>query len=173
MRSAKPVNVIYLVPTSFGVAYFRPDFVGNEPLYIVDPSLAGGRRINPAAFLVPQDLQQGSLGRNALRGFPLYQIDLALRRQFNFNENVALKFQVDAFNLFNHPNFEDPVARDRVLGGVFPGGAVSGGSTFTPNATFGRSSSLLGQSLSGGEGFGSFYNTGGPRALRFSVKLLF
>lgn len=173
VRSAKPVNVIYLVPTSFGVAYFRPDFVGNEPLYIVDPSLAGGRRINPAAFLVPQDLQQGSLGRNALRGFPLYQIDLALRRQFNFNENVALKFQVDAFNLFNHPNFEDPVARDRVLGGVFPGGAVSGGSTFTPNATFGRSSSLLGQSLSGGERFGSFYNTGGPRALRFSVKLLF
>ena len=124
--------------------------------------------INPAAFDFPSSLGQGNLGRNSLRGFPLYQFDLALRRQFNFTESLSLQFRVDAFNVFNHPNFADPVARDRVFGGVFSGGS------FTPNATFGRSSSLLGQSLSdSGGSFGSFYNSGGPRTLRFSVKLRF
>jgi Ca-activated chloride channel family protein len=168
LRSARPVNVLYLFPTSFGVAYFRPDVVAGESLYIFDPLVEGGRRINPAAFIVPSALDQGDLDRNRLRGFPLYQIDLALRRQFNLSENMALQFRTDVFNIFNHPNFADPVGRDRVVGGVFSGG------TFTPNSTFGRSSSLLGQSLSGtGESFGSYYGTGGPRTLRFSLKLTF
>ena len=168
LRSARPVNVVYLFPTSFGVAYFRPDLVAGQSLYIFDPAVEGGRRINPAAFIVPAGLEQGNLSRNSLRGFPFYQIDLALRRQFNFSESVRLQFRTDVLNIFNHPNFADPVGRDRVLGGVFSGGA------FSPNSTFGRSSSLLGQSLSGlGEGFGSFYNTGGPRVLRFSLKLIF
>ena len=166
LRSAKPVNVVYLIPTPFGVAYFRPDVVAGEPLYIFDPAIEGGRAINPAAFLPPSDLEQGNLGRNSLRGFPLHQIDLALRRAFNFTEHVSLQFRVDVFNVFNHPNFADPIGRDRVLGGAFPG------STFTPNSTFGRSSSLLGQSLSD-SGFGAFYNNGAPRTLRFSVKLRF
>jgi hypothetical protein len=168
LRSAKPVNVVYLFPTLFGVAYFRPNVVAGEPLYIIDPALEGGRGINPAAFLVPPDLEQGNAGRNGLRGFPVHQIDVALRRAFNFTEHVALQFRVDVLNLFNHPNFADPSGRDRVLGSVFSGGA------FTPNSTFGRSSSLLGQSLSDYTGgFGSFYNTGGPRTMRFSVKVTF
>jgi Ca-activated chloride channel homolog len=167
LRSAKPVNVVYMFPTPYGVAYFRPDVDAGQSLYILNPTIEGGRRINPAAFLVPQGLQQGSLGRNTLRGYPVYQVDLGLVRKFDFSESVALRFQVDAFNLFNHPNFEDPVGRDRVLGGLFSGGA------FTPNATFGRSSSLLGQSLSSNDGFGSFSNTGGARTLRLSVKLIF
>jgi hypothetical protein len=141
--------------------------VDGEPLYIIDPSLAGGRAINPAAFDIPADLEQGDLDRNSLRGFPLHQIDLAVRRAFNFSEQLSFQFRVDVFNIFNHPDFEDPVGRDRVIGGVFPG--VS----FTPNSTFGRSSSLLGQSLSDSAGFGAFYNTGGPRTLRFSLKVSF
>ena len=166
LRSAKPVNVVYVVPTPFGVAYFRPNVVSGEPLYVLDPTLAGGKAINPAAFGAPSGLEQGNLGRNGLRGFPLHQIDLALRRAFNFSEQLSLQFRVDVFNVFNHPNFADPVGRDRVIGGVFPG------FTFTPNSTFGRSSSLLGQSLSD-PGFGSFYNVGGPRTMRFSLRLIF
>jgi len=40
-------------------------------LYLQDGTVAGGRRFNPAAFLVPIEERQGSLGRNALRGFPV------------------------------------------------------------------------------------------------------
>jgi hypothetical protein len=94
-----------------------------------------------------------------LRGFPLYQVDLALRRKFNFSEAVALQVQADAFNVFNHANFEDPLGNDLVVGR-------------NTNLAFGQSTSMSGRSLSGG-GFPSFYGTGGPRTLRFSLKLLF
>ena len=80
---------------------------------------------------------------------------------------MIIQLQADTFNLFNHPNFEDPLGRERAVGTIFA-------NTFTPNTTFGQSSSLLGQSLSGaGSAFGSFYNTGSSRMLRFSLKLQF
>ncbi|HKU72969.1 MAG TPA: TonB-dependent receptor [Pyrinomonadaceae bacterium] len=157
-RSARPLNVVYMVPTTFGVAYFRPDVSGNS-LFISDPLVAGGRRLNPAGFIVPTGVQQGNLSRNSLRGFPMYQVDLALRRKFNFSEAVALQIQADAFNVFNHPNFEDPLGNDLVVGN----GA---------NLAFGQSTAMSGRSLSGG-GFPSFYSFGGPRTMRFSVKLMF
>ncbi|HEY0760821.1 MAG TPA: TonB-dependent receptor [Pyrinomonadaceae bacterium] len=156
-RSARPLNVVYLFPTAFGVAAFRPDVVSGSSLFISDPLVAGGRRVNPAAFIVPNDLQQGNLSRNSLRGFPLYQIDLALRRKFNLSETVGLQFQADAFNLLNQANFEDPSGNDLVFGS---------------NLAFGQSTAMSGRSLAGG-GFPSFYSFGGPRTLRFSVKLLF
>ena len=156
--SARPVNVVYMIPTTFGVAYLRPDVVSSNSLFISDPLVAGGRRLNPAAFVTPEDLQQGNLSRNSLRGFPLYQVDLALRRRFNFSEAVGLQVQADAFNLFNHANFEDPLGNDLVVGNT--------------NQAFGQSTSMSGRSLSGG-GFPSFYSFGGPRTLRFSVKLMF
>jgi hypothetical protein len=90
------------------------------------------------------------------RGFPLYQVDMALRRKFNFTERIGLQIQADAFNVFNHPNFEDPIGNDLVLG----------------SAHVGQSASMSGRSLAGG-GFPSFYSFGGPRAMRFSVKLIF
>src|SRR6185369_2032854 len=90
------------------------------------------------------------------RGFPLYQVDMALRRKFNFSEAVGLQVQADAFNVFNHPNFEDPLGNDLVLGSAFVG----------------QSASMSGGSLAGG-GFPSFYSLGGPRTMRVSVKLIF
>lgn len=156
-RSAKPLNVVYMVPTSLGMAYLRPDVVSGTSLYIFDPLTAGGRSLNRAAFIIPSNSQQGSLDRNSLRGFALYQVDLALRRKFSFNENVALQIQADAFNVFNHTNFEDPSGNDLVAGN---------------SLAFGQSTSLTGRGLAGG-GFPSFYSFGGSRAMRFSVKLLF
>lgn len=160
-RSAKPLNVLYWFPTSIGVAYFRPDVVSGAPLYVLDPAVAGGRRINQAAFVIPAALQEGTSGRNSLRGFPLYQIDLGLRRRFNFTDDFSLQIQADAFNLFNTANFEDPLANDLIIGG-----------RIRPNLAFGESTSLSGRSLGSG-GFASFYGPGGARTLRFSVKLIF
>jgi len=149
-RSARPINVLFGFPTTYGFAYVRPNMVGGEPLYLFDPTLPGGRRINPAAFVLPSTLAQGDLPRNSLRGFPFYQFDLALRRSFEFSEYTRLQFQVDAFNIFNHPNFEDPLGSDLHLG-----------------PAFGQSTALAWR------GFESFYNAGGARTLRFSLKLTF
>jgi Ca-activated chloride channel family protein len=149
-RSAKPVNVLYGFPTTYGFVYVRPDVVTGEVFYLLDPTTGGGRRINSAAFVPPTTLEQGNLGRNSLRGFPFYQFDLALRRRFSFSETTSLQFQADAFNLFNHPNFEDPLGSDLHLG-----------------PAFGQSTALTGRA------FDAFYNVGGARTLRFSLKLTF
>jgi len=122
-------------------------------------SIFNARSARPLKFvsMFPTSLGVGYLLEDvSQRGFPLYQVDMALRRKFNLSEAVGLQFQADAFNLFNHPNFEDPVGNDLVVGA--PG--------------FGQSASMSGRSLSGG-GFPSFYSFGGPRAMRFSVKLIF
>ena len=122
VRSAPPVNVVYAVPTTFGFLYVRPDLIAGAPLYLNDATAAGGRRLNAAAFHVPQDpqdLRQGTLGRNALRGFALSQLNLAMRRHFNFTEDVRLTLSVEAANVFNHPNFAAPAGNDASLGTGF------------------------------------------------------
>jgi hypothetical protein len=169
-RSAKPVNVVYGFPLSYGFAFLRPDLLGDVPLYVLDSSLPGGRRLNPAAFVVPGATGQGTLGRNALRGFPFYQLDLALHRQFDFNERVNLQVRAEAFNLLNHPNFDDPAPTLAFLA-ASPGNPT----TLRLDPYFGRSLSARGGGEWVGEagGFGPLYTAGGARTVQLSLKLTF
>jgi hypothetical protein len=73
----------------------RPNLVAGMPVYLVDSTVAGGRRFKPAAFSVPPAGIQGNLGRNVLRGFAMAQVDLSLRRQFRLSERLALQFRAD------------------------------------------------------------------------------
>jgi hypothetical protein len=169
VRSAGPVNVVYAIP-NFGFIYLRPDLVGGTPLYLNDASAAGGRRINAAAFAVPANLRQGTLGRNALRGFPVSQLNLGLRRRFNFTEDVRLMIGAQAVNVFNHPNFASPAGNDSVLGARFdPHGSIH------QNLMFGQSFTNAARSAWGipGSSFGANYYPGGARSLTFSAKLVF
>jgi hypothetical protein len=156
-RTALPVNVVRGSDAlGIGTATVaRPDLVLGLPLYIDDPAVAGGKRINRAAFSVPSGNRQGTLGRNVLRGFPLSQLDLSLRRQINLTEKLNLQFRADAFNVLNTPNFANPEGR-------------------LNNANFGVSTQMLGRSLgSGGVGLSPLYQIGGPRSLQLALKLNF
>jgi Ca-activated chloride channel family protein len=127
-------------------------------------SIFNARSARPLTFvsMFPTSFGVGYLQEDvSQRGFSLYQVDMALRRKFNFSEAIGLQFQADAFNVFNHPNFEDPIGNDLVLG-----------TPLRQNLAFGQSTSMSGRSLTGG-GFPSFYSFGGPRSMRFSVKLIF
>jgi Ca-activated chloride channel homolog len=170
LRSAGPVNVVYGVTTSFGFLYLRPDLISGAPLYLNDASAAGGRRINAAAFKVPQDPRQGTLGRNALRGFPLSQFNLALRRRFNFTEEVKLILGAEAANIFNHPNFAAPIGSDASLGTRF-----SPTNPLSVNPTFGQSYTNAARNAwgIGGSSFGANYYPGGGRTVTLSAKLEF
>lgn len=165
LRSALPLNVLYTTPTAFGYAHFRPDVVPGQPLYLEDSNVPGGRRLNPAAFSAPAFGGQGNLARNSLRGFPLYQFDLGVRRRFEFTERVRLQVQVDAFNVFNIENFEDPLGNDLSIGTRF------NNSTLQTNQTFGQSASLKGRSAV--TPFAAFNNQTTPRIVRLSLKLTF
>lgn len=56
------------------------------------------------------DFQQinGNLKRDAGRGLPFYKVDLRLTKSFKIprTEHVRLELEADAFNLFNHSNFQ-------------------------------------------------------------------
>ena len=154
-RSATPVNIVSGV-NRFGLGVttiLRPDLAPGQSLYIDDPTAPGGRRFNRAAFVVPpaSENRQGNLGRNVLRGFPAYQVDVSLRRTFDITETVNFQLRVDAFNIFNRANFANPT------------GVLS-------NANFGRSTQLLGANLGS---LSSLYQIGGPRSFQLSAKLRF
>lgn len=163
-RSATPVNIVAGGdPFGFRLrAVYRPDVVAGVPFYLEGDEYPGGRRINPTAFSIPAG-RQGNLGRNALRGFPVSQLDVSLRRQFDLTETVNLQFKIDAFNILNHPNFANPVSN-----------LYSGGVANLNDPNFGIATQMLGRGFaSTGGGVSPLYQIGGPRSLQLSVKLNF
>lgn len=163
-RSATPVNVVSgNDPFGFGlVAVYRPDRVAGEPLYLTGSQYPGGKRINPAAFAVAPD-RQGTLERNALRGFGMSQLDLSLRRQISMSARVRLTVAMDAFNVLNTPNFANPVQS------LYSGGVAN---LDLPN--FGISTQMLGRGFaSTGGGVSPLYQVGGPRSLQLSARVAF
>jgi carboxypeptidase family protein/TonB-dependent receptor-like protein len=154
--SSRPVNVITgRDPFGLGITTIaRPDLVAGQPLYLNDSSAPGGKRFNPAAFDGATPLaagRQGTLGRNVMRGFGASQVDLSARREFHLVEDWKLQARVDAFNIFNHPNFNNPPGNLR-------------------DANFGQSTQMLASGLGG---LSALYQVGGPRSLEIALKILF
>jgi hypothetical protein len=50
----------------------------------------------------------GSTGRNIFRGPFQVRFDMSLAKEFALTERVRLRFETDAFNIFNHPSFDAP-----------------------------------------------------------------
>jgi hypothetical protein len=147
--SAPPVTVI---TDNQGFGYdLRADAVPGQPFYLDDPSAPGGRRLNPAAFVVPDSDRHGSLGRNALRGFAAWQIDLGVRRRFRLSDRFALQARIEVFNLFNRANFAKPIADPN-------------------NPFFGQSVQMLNRGLGG---LNAVYQIGGPRSTQLGLRLEF
>jgi hypothetical protein len=104
----------------------------------------------------------GTAGPNIFRGFPFYNLDLSITKQFRFKERLTAQFRAEAFNLLNHVNISN------VQGG--PGG----------DGSFSDPSALAG---TGGFGFRNqtpdltssnpVLGSGGPRAIQLGLKLIF
>jgi hypothetical protein len=130
--------------------------------------------LNPAAFVSTVDpstgaclggdsaknCQFGNLGRNALRGPDFVWSDFYLTKWFPLNERVKMRFDVQFFNVFNHPNFGLP---SMVLAGI-PGKPSTqtgfGALTYTTSPPTG----LLGVGLGGDST---------PRMIAFQLRLEF
>jgi len=110
-RSGLPVNVS-LVGGFFGNPV-RPDYVAGEPLLVGSPHWPNSN-YNINAFAVEPDYDGtpgatiGTVGRNSLRGPGYFQLDLSGMKNFAITERVTMQFRADIFNIFNHPNFENP-----------------------------------------------------------------
>lgn len=157
-RTAPPVNVV-------GASFFaagtqlapRPNLNPGVPLELHGAQFPGGKVFNRAAFSAAPAGTQGNSGRNVLRGFGAWQADVGVQRQFRVTEQLGLRFRAEFFNIFNHPNFGNPV-------------------NALTSPLFGRSTQTLASSLgSGGAngGLNPLYQIGGPRSVQFALKLQF
>jgi hypothetical protein len=108
----------------------------------------------------PKNCQFGDLGRNALRGPNFAWSDFYLTKWFPLTERVKMRFDVQFFNVFNHPNFGLP---SMVLAGI-PGKPSTqtgfGALTYTTSPPTG----LLGVGLGGDST---------PRMIAFQARVEF
>jgi hypothetical protein len=82
----------------------RPNLVGNPELSSRTPE----RWFNTAAFAFPAPGTFGNAGRNILDGPGFQNLNASLVKNTALSERFNLQFRAEAFNLFNHPNFNLP-----------------------------------------------------------------
>jgi Carboxypeptidase regulatory-like domain len=146
-RSGQNINIVAggdIANTGNGGTYERANLVGNPyqsgPI-AGNPSCtppSGPTRtrtqwFNPCAFAAPAIGTLGDAPRNFLQDQNFWDLDTSIHRLFPIKEGVALKIDVEAFNVLNHP----------VLGS--PGTTVTTASSFAQITTtaFGNSQRIL------------------------------
>jgi hypothetical protein len=101
-RSGQPLNAtVGGDPANIGVTnYARPNLVGDP--HVDNPTV--DRFYNVAAFAIPVN-QFGDAPRNALRGPGFWNVDLGLQKNVRLRGSSELQVRVEAFNVFNHINW--------------------------------------------------------------------
>lgn len=118
--------------------------------------------LDPSAFSQPagcpstgcnaQNVQLGNTGRNQFRGPGYIQDNLSIFKSFRLWREAALETRLDAFQLSNTPQFNNP---------------NSGSGNIFTSGNFGRITSTL------GSGQGSVNGIGGGRSLQASARITF
>ncbi len=147
LRSGQNINIVAggdIANTGNASTYERANLVGNP--YQTGP-IAGNpsctppsgptrtrsQWFNPCAFAAPSIGTLGDAPRNFLQDENFWDLDTSIHRLFPIKESFALKLDVEAFNVLNHP----------VLGS--PGTTVTTASSFAQITTtaFGNSQRIL------------------------------
>jgi hypothetical protein len=109
--SGLPINLTYSPTSQFQVST-APNY---RPNVTCNPVTPEGQRttsnyLNKGCVTVPTDPSHpwGNTSRNSVKGYPFYQLDLGLHKQFALWESVRLEFRAEAFNLLNQTNFQAP-----------------------------------------------------------------
>ena len=119
LAAGQPFNVNYLFEGDFNGSdefFGRPDLVGDPFAGTSTPNSF----LNLSAFhipctddgtgnCVPGTQHFGNLGRNAFVGPNYKNFDFSLVKDTAITEHVTMQLRIDAFNLFNHPNFANPL----------------------------------------------------------------
>jgi hypothetical protein len=171
LDDGQPFNVTFLDGfccdvNGTGEYFGRPDLVGNPFAGTHGPA----NFLNLSAFAAPCDWANdcsnphlGDLSRNAFRGPAYKNFDFSLAKTFDLTERVKARFGADFFNIFNHPNFSNPVLPNFVVDVANNGVSADGrGVGFLPiTAT---------PDIGGGN---PFLGGGGPRDIQLSLKFTF
>jgi len=91
-----------------GAGAQRPNLVPGQPCR--NPSFANFQWVNPNRYTV-NGLKLGTIGNAPVGdclGPPTRTVDLSVSKYFRITERIKAQFRMDAFNLFNHPQYGDP-----------------------------------------------------------------
>jgi hypothetical protein len=117
------------VNNSAGGVFSRPDLVGN-PHFGTTKRNGEVYLFDASAFALPPTntggiyYRPGTVSRNEFYGPGYDTVDLALRKVFTVTERVKPEFRVQAYNLFNHPQFQG--AKDTNISDYLVSGKPSG-----------------------------------------------
>jgi len=145
-------NLAYVNPDDFVAPLIAPGVDGVPPCE--QDAATGG-------FLVCDKFETGfgTTGRNVFRAPFQTRFDFSIFKNFKINERFSLKYEADAFNLFNHPNFDAPDTDFEL-----------NGSCFNPVPCYNLAPTLTGNP----HGFGVISGTvGSSRFLQMSLHLTF
>ena len=176
IRSGNPFHLtLFDDYNNTGEFFPRPDVVGDPYAGTSAPD----RFINLSAFQVPCTLDPagdgsagscipgtwhfGSLGRNALRGPGYHNVDFSIFKDTEINERLRIQLRAEIFNIFNHPNFSNP---------LLPSFAAD--MTSSVDSVTGRGTGFLPITVTPDVGIGNpFMGGGGPRNIQLAMKLIF
>ena len=112
LQSGNPQN-FHTTNTAFtGAGTLRPNvdgaiITGFTPAYNGSATSIGFIQ-NPTVFVNPGNAF-GDLGRNVVIGPGFSNLDIALVRNIKIREHMNFQLRGDAYDIFNHPNFTNPV----------------------------------------------------------------
>jgi hypothetical protein len=129
-------NRVFSAP---GANSARPDAVAGCDLYTGYQTL--NQWFNPGCFTPGPVGTYGNAGRDTIIGPNLWNLDNSLTKDWKvpqISEQFTVQFRAEAFNIFNHPNFQNPGASQAApfiaalnpsvatnpLGGVVPNGSA-------------------------------------------------
>ena len=135
------------------MGYFFNPFAFSSPLVLAGQSIpsSGG-----AATASANGTDIGNVPRNCLTGPRQANLDFAATKSFHFGESARVEFRAEFFNLFNHPNWANPISNLNAV--------TSSGGNIDPNT---------GQVLQPGN-FGRIITaSANPRLVQLAFKLSF
>ncbi len=95
--------------TDTGATGIGADLADLEPGVSSNPAHRGVKSyFNTAAFVEAADGTYGTSSRNLLFGPSRVDFDFSLFKEFPIREAGKVQFRSEFFNLFNHPNFQNP-----------------------------------------------------------------
>ena len=184
--TGQPYTVSYLFENDYngsGEYFGRPDIIGNPY-----SGASGTNLLNMAAFAAPCTVDTdpasatygncinghpGTEGRNAFNSPNYTNFDFSLTKTSHLTERVTVELRADLFNIFNHPNFSNPLLPgfgidvfgnshqqgDRLVAGSDPttSGAQFMSTTATPDVGSGN----------------PYLGGGGPRSAQLALHLTF
>ena len=175
LQDGQPFNLNYNFEGDFsgaGQGFDRPDVVsvqyGSAPFTFLN--LAGFAV--PCTFdasgtsdtnCIPGTRHFGNMGRNSLRASAFKEFNVSLVKNTAITERINLQFRAELFNLFNHPNFSNPLLPNFIADPANNGLQNNGlGVGFLP------------LTATGDVGIGNpFLGGGGPRGVQFALKVTF